>query len=540
MEVTLAIRRLVQLTLAFVCASSLAFAQNKPIPQLVKKGEKYTLMVDGKPFIMMGGQVGNNSAFPDRMERVWPIMKAMNANMIQFPVYWDEIEPQQGRFEFGAFDQMLRAARTAGLRVVPLWFGTWKNGMMDYVPAWVKADPVRYPHVLDPHGERVKVLSPNSKTNMEADRQAFSALMKHIREIDEADRTVIMVQVENEPGVFGSVRDYSADTTDLFNGPVPDSLAAALKKKPGTWKEVFGKRAEEFFNAYSMATYINEVATAGKGAYPLPMYMNVWNGGDGLGENESQLEYPGEAYPSGGATTTVHDLYKAVAKSIDVIAIDCYWQSPRKFRDATQKFKRPDNPLFVAETGRGIAAGAFFWVIGEFDAIGFSPFGIDGGGAGGADWVSAVGVDYRVCGPAMNIIADLQGTGHLQAAVEEQGIQGKNLFFDQYDMAVRFGIVARPGAFAAPAQPASPQATGPGRMMVAQLAPDEFLFMGASVSVIIRPTYGSGYTAAQYLRAEEGTYQGGVWKASAVRNGNITALSLPAAGAMMKVKLTRY
>jgi hypothetical protein len=76
--------------------------------------------------------------------------------------------------------------------------------------------------------------------------------------------------------------------------------------------------------------------------------------------------------------------------------------------------------------------------------------------------------------------------------------------------------------------------------MVAQLAPDEFLFMGASVSVIIRPTYGSGYTAAQYLRAEEGTYQGGVWKASAVRNGNITALSLPAAGAMMKVKLTRY
>ena len=250
----------------------------------------------------------------------------------------------------------------------------------------------------------------------------------------------------------------------------------------------------------------------------------------------------GEAYPSGGATTTVHDLYKAVAKSIDVIAIDCYWQSPRKFRDATQKFKRPDNPLFVAETGRGIAAGGFFWVIGEFDAIGFSPYGIDGGGGrGGADWVSAVGVDYRVCGPAMNIIADLQGTGKLQVAVEEQGIQGKNLFFDQYDMAVRFGGMQFGGPPTAPAsQPAAPPATGPGRVMVAQLAPDEFLFMGASVSVDIHPAYGSGYTAAQYLRAEEGTYQGGVWKAAAVRNGDIRALSLPANGSMMKVKLTRY
>jgi hypothetical protein len=536
-------RRLIQLTLTLVCASSLAFAQGKPIPQLVKNGEKYTFMVDGKPFIMMGGQVLNNSAFPDRMERVWPIMKAMDANMIQFPVYWDEIEPQEGRFDFSAFDQMLNGARAAGLRVVPLWFGTWKNGMMDYVPAWVKADPVRFPHVLNPFGQRVKGISPNSKTNMEADRKAFSALMKHIREVDEAERTVIMVQVENEPGVFGSVRDFSAETTRQFNGPVPDSLVTALKKTPGTWKEVFGRRADEFFNAYSIAIYINEVAKAGKEIYPLPMYINVWNGGDGLGENEYQLEYPGEAYPSGGATTTMHDLYKAVAKSIDVIAIDCYWQSPRKFRDATQKFKRPDNPLFLAETGRGIAPNAFFWVIGEFDAIGFSPFGVDGGGPTGADWVTGVGLDYRLCRPAMGILADLQGTGKLQTAVEEQGIQGKNLYFDQYDMAVRFGVSPRFGVPAAPAsQPAAPEPTGPGRVMVAQLAPDEFLFMGASVSIDIRPAYGSDFNTAQYLRVEEGTYENGAWKASVVRNGDISGrgLSLPATGAMLKVKLTRY
>jgi len=530
--------RLLISVLALICTTSLAVAQAKTIPQLVKKGDKYTFMVDGKPFIMMGGQVLNNSAFPDRMESIWPIMKAMNANMIQYPVYWDEIEPQEGKFEFGAFDEILRGARAAGLRVVPLWFGTWKNGMMDYVPTWVKADPVRFPHVLNPQGLMVKVLSPNSKTNMEADRRAFAALMKHIRKVDEAERTIIMMQVQNEPGIFGSVRDFSAETTKLFNNPVPDSLVTALKKKPGTWKEVFGKRADEFFNAYSMATYINEVAKAGKEIYPLPMYVNVWNGGDGFGENESQLEYPGEAYPSGGATTTMHDLYKAVAKSIDMISIDCYWESPRKFRDAVQKFKRPDNPLFLAETGWEIAPGTFFWTIGEFDGIGFSPYGVDINRPEVVECISSVGIDYRICGPAMGIISDLQGSGKLQVAVQEQGIKGKNLFFDRYDMAVRFGVPSRQSA----PTPVIPKSVGPGRVMVAQLAPDEFLFMGASVMIDIRPEYGSGFTAAMYSRAEIGTYENGVWNMSSVMNGDISGrgLSLPATGAMVKVKLASY
>jgi hypothetical protein len=143
----------------------------------------------------------------------------------------------------------------------------------------------------------------------------------------------------------------------------------------------------------------------------------------------------------------------------------------------------------------------------------------------------------------MGILADLQGTGKLQTAVEELGIQGKNIYFDQYDMAVRFGV---PPRFSAPATPASqsaaPELTGPGRVMVAQLAPDEFLLMGASVSIDIRPAYGSDFTAAQYLRVEEGTYENDTWKASGVRNGDISGrgLSLPATGAMMRVKLTRY
>ena len=48
-------------------ALAVAFAQSRPIPQLVKQDGKFRLMVDAKPFLMLGGQVGNFSAYPDMM-----------------------------------------------------------------------------------------------------------------------------------------------------------------------------------------------------------------------------------------------------------------------------------------------------------------------------------------------------------------------------------------------------------------------------------------------------------------------------------------
>jgi hypothetical protein len=119
------------------------------------------------------------------------------------------------------------------------------------------------------------VLSPHSRATLEADQKAYTTMMKHLREMDEADRTVIMMQVENEPGLLGSPRDYSPESNKLFSGAVPEKLVTALKKKPGAWKEVFGREAEEAFSAYAVSGYINEVARAGKDVYPLPAYVNV-------------------------------------------------------------------------------------------------------------------------------------------------------------------------------------------------------------------------------------------------------------------------
>jgi hypothetical protein len=527
------------------CVAWLAFAQGKPIPQLVKTGDKFTFLVDGKPFIMLGGQVGNFSALPDRMDRARDAFRAMNLNTVEYPVYWNVIEPEEGKFDFSGFDQILRGVRSQGLRAVLLWFGTWKNGAMDWSPNWVKSDPSRFPRVLDRGGRPIRVLSPHSRATLEADKKAYTTMMKHLREMDEADRTVIMMQVENEPGLLGSPRDYSPEANKLFSGAVPEKLVTALKKKPGTWKEVFGREAEETFSAYAVSGYINEVARAGKDVYPLPAYVNVWNGGYGTNDNWERFDRPGETYPSGGAVSHMLDLWKANAPAIDAIASDIYHQSPITYLKILNNYRRPDNPLLIVETGRGIAGRAFFYAMADFSAIGFGPFGVDGGGGELRPDMAAIAADFRLFKSAIPAIAELQGTPRLKAAVEETGIGARNLIFRNYDLLVRFNPPGRApaGTIGQPAAAASSEPSA--RAMVAELAPDEFLVMGFDSSVEWRPVQGSDHTAAQFLEVGEGVYENGVWKTTVIGStsqGDYTGptIRLPAQGAMMRVKLMQY
>ena len=538
------VHRFVRCLLALAFALTVASAQSRPIPQLVKQDGKFRLMVDAKPFLMLGGQVGNFSAYPDLMERAWPGFKAMNLNTVEYPVYWNVIEPEEGRFDFSGFDRILTGLRSQGLRAILLWFGTWKNGAMDWAPNWVKGDPRRFPRVIDSGGHPIRSLSPMSKATLEADRKAYSAMLKHLREMDEADRTAIMVQVENEPGSLGSVRDFSAESNKLFAGPAPAPLVAALKKKPGTWKEVFGRIADEAFNAYYLSSYINEVARAGKEAYPLPAYINVWNGGYGTNDNFERFDRPGESYPSGGAVAHMLDLWKANAPAIEAIASDDYHQNPITYLKVLDSYARPDNPLLIVETGGGIAARAFFYAVANYAAIGFGLMGGDWAGAPQGPDMAAVGANFRLARGALPAIAELQGTEKLKAAVEERGTGARNLIFTNYDVMVRFHPRGR--------QPA--ESTGPfpstaaepsGRVLVAELGPDEFLVMGFGSAVEFRPVQGSDYTAAQLISNEQGVYENGVWRTTAVgqtAQGDYTGpiVTLPETGALVKVKLMKY
>ncbi|MGA2725458.1 MAG: beta-galactosidase, partial [Bryobacteraceae bacterium] len=448
------LRRFAGLSLVLAAAASLALAQGKPIPQIVKQGAKYTFLVDGKPFLMLGGQVDNFSAWlpgpsyhtvlpiPDEIAKVLPGFKSYNANTIEFPVHWGYIEPKEGEFDFAAFDQIVRDIRAHSLRAIVLWFGTWKGGDDTFLPDWVRSNPVRFPNALDEDGKALRSLSPHGTTTLEADRKAFTALMKHIRAFDENDRTVILVQVENEAGILGSARDHSAEANKLFNGLVPAEFATALKKQPGSWQQVFGRQfAEEAFTTYYMARYINSVAQAGKDAYPLPMCLNVWMGGPG----SNAFGRPGDSYPSGGGQAHTLDLWKATAPAIDVIAPDIYDRSAVNYRTDLSDYGRPDNPLLMVETGEGKEYARYcFMAIGEYAAIGFAQFGVGireyGATADGefGPQFADVAADFRLLRKAAPVIAELQGTKKLQSAIEEENIGRRLLSFDRYDVLVRF------------------------------------------------------------------------------------------------------
>jgi hypothetical protein len=504
------------------------------MPQIVRDGTKTTLLVDGKPYIVLGAQVSNSSGWPSKVESLLSGVQALHLNTLEVPVYWEDVEPEEGHFRFETFDNIIRLARGRNLRLVMLWFGTWKNGTMDYAPAWVKSNTARFPRMLDDAGHPVRVLTPLSDANLNADRAAYAQLMRHLKEFDGDQHTVILAQVENEPGSLFTDRDHSHQADAAFSGQVPAQLVEALGKKPGTWSQVFGAEADEAFAAFYVARYANAVAEAGKKEYPLPAYTNVW-----LREQKNFMR-PGEAYPSGGATSNVLSLWKAVSHSLDVIAPDNYVLDYQNYQHVLASYHRPDNPLLIPETGGPRFASNIFYAFGDFDALGYAPFGVDYMIEGDQvkDLAKGFADDCRILAPAIPLIAKLQGTGKLHSAVEEQHLTDRLIPSSKFDVLVQFGNLHPEygGIFGTQ----TPNMTG--RALIAELAPDEFVAIGFDAHVQFRPVRGSKERNAQFLRVEEGTYVDGEWKTSRVLNGDETFFSatLPPQGAILHMKLMAY
>ena len=153
-------------------------------PRIVEKNGRHALMVDGAPFLVLGAQINNSSSWASTLPQVWPALKDMHANTVEAPVYWEQLEPSPGNFDFSTVDMLVQQSRQHHMHLVLLWFGTWKNGNMHYVPQWIKTDTNKYPRVINQAGEAIDVLSANSRVNLEADKHAFTALMHHLAEID--------------------------------------------------------------------------------------------------------------------------------------------------------------------------------------------------------------------------------------------------------------------------------------------------------------------------------------------------------------------
>ncbi|HEY0796421.1 MAG TPA: DUF5597 domain-containing protein [Acidisarcina sp.] len=494
------------------------------MPRIVQQDGRYALLVDGHPYLMLGGQIGNSSSWPAVLPQVWSSLEAMHANTAETPVYWEVIEPTPGKFDFSMVDALLAGAREHHLHLVLLWFGTWKNGNMHYVPEWIKTDTVHYPRMINRQGEPIDVLSANSKENLAADKHAFAALMKHLRVADGTQHTVLMIQVENESGGVGSVRDFSPMAEEQFQQNVPDALVTGLHKSAGTWKQVFGGDADEYFQAYYQSSYINEVAMAGKAEYPLPMYINVWLSYPVAELPERRIPNPGIGYPSGGAVQKMVDLWKINAPAIDLIAPDMYSDDSGFYRSVLDTYRRPDNALMIPECGRGDSyARYFFYALGR-GTIGFAPFGVDRVGWGVTASTQASADDapkghaenFALISPMDGLIAKLNFEGKLKTAVEEPGEAQQEIDFGPWQATASFG-------FPQPDGRRPPGTTGNvGRVLIAQLGPDEFLVTGFQVSVAFHQPGRLPGLRSQILRAEEGSYDQGVWHMTRLLNGDQT------------------
>ena len=528
---------------------------SRPLPFLRETAGGTQLVVDGRPALLLGGQLHNSSASsPAHMLPVWDRLSGTGIGAVIGTASWAQVEPVEGTFDFGTVDAQIAEARARGLRLVLIWFGAFKNAGSTYAPGWVRADLGRFPRaavredkkqVFTYPGAMPKpVLSVFGAELLDADRRAFVRLLDHLGAVD-PDHVVVMVQVENEVGLLRDSRDRSPEADAVWREPVPQELIdhlvahrgelrpelAALwdrqgNRRSGTWSEVFGDtwEAHEVFMAWGFARYAGALAAAGKAVLPLPMYANAW-----LGPQPGQPE--AGHYPSGGPVGRVIDVWKAAAPALDLVAPDIYVDD---VKSVLRDYDRPDNPLFVPESR--IETGRLFWALGHHRAIGFSVFGVDDLRPG-----SRFGRACALLGEMEDVVTAAQAEGRIAGILLEDGETEQEFTLGGYDIVARnaralLGRMLLDAGVGEPPPPPPPPsetdgaAVGPTPAdarpfgLVIEEAPDSFLLVGQGVAL----DFHRGPDVVEVDSVEEGRFSAGRWVPGRVLNGDERLFVLPA------------
>jgi hypothetical protein len=559
-----------------VCAVAMTISgkaqTDSGVPQLQKKGNATQLIVDGKPFLVLSGELMNNAGTSlENMDHIWPLLVHGNLNTVLIGVSWAQTEPEEGKFDFSRVDGLIAKARENNLHVIFLWFAAWKNATSSYPPYWMKKDYVRFPRIQINDGQTVSVsgpvelLSTFGDATRDAESKAFGALMAHIKEVDGAQHTVLMIQVENEMGVLRDTRDRSPAANRAYAGQVPTELmnymlahkghlipefeavwAANGYKTSGTWEQVFGPGkpadvvipikttsppigvleqentwqdlhwpSDEFFMAWNYARYMEKVIEAGKAGYNIPMFVNGW-------EQQPGMPWPG-TYPSGGPLPQVHDVWRAGAPSVDIFAPDLYLPY---FDEICARWIRNGNPLYMPESPSRPANAIMD--VGKFNGIGMSVMGIEKGGGMGGDVGPSpeLAATYGMLNNLAPLILAHQGDDTMTAVRMKDGDPHMKVKLGSYTLDLTYtGRID----FVPPGpkdQPIPPQPPGQPSLEAAAVfistGPDEFYIGGGGMRVEFAantpgpPNVGLG-------DVEEGRFVDGHWKVNRVRSGDDTA-----------------
>ena len=519
-----------------------------PIPSLKEQGTARQFIVDGKPFIALCGELTNNAATSlEYMKPIWPALTKSNLNSVIAGISWAMIEPVEGKFNFDIVGAVINDARKNNLKLIFIWFASWKNGMSSYVPDWVKKDYERFPRVKINETETIELLTPLNEENRNADAHAFAALMKYIKEVD-SQRTVIMIQVENEVGVLRDSRDRSSLANEAYKGPVPQALMSYIEKNKdnlvpelkeawkangskvsGTWEEVFGPGkpeglvmpvrnlvppmtqkeqdealvtypfySDEVFMAWYYAKYINYVVEAGKAEYPIPMFVNAWL-------KQREHSWPG-TYPSGGCLPQVFDIYHAGGPSIDMLCPDLYRPD---FAYMAEQFTRSGNPLFIPETSSGAQGAAnVIYAVGKHNALGFSPFGIERRILAGDE----LSQSYDMISQLIPLICEHQGLNSMSAVLLTKDNTSENIEFGEqiFHADLRFD----PNNL-------NSKSAELGAAIFIMTAPNEFYIGGTGMSITFSQKNSEFKTGLATV--EEGIFLNGKWKPGRRLAGDDTA-----------------
>lgn len=475
-------------------------------------GDAVQLVVDGKPFIVLGGELGNSSAACDAdIEKNFAKLRRMSLNTVLVPAYWDLTEPEEGLFDFSLTDKVLEEARRNDLKVIFLWFGAWKNSMSCYAPGWFKKDYKKYPRARTSEGKPLEIASAFSDSVFEADNKAFKVWLSHIAEADREYGTVIMVQIENEIGMLEDARDHSKAADIHFRSSVPEELLSYLKANEktlhpymsakwkgngacgrGTWTDVFGDDVytDEIFMAWHYAKYVEKMALTAREIYDIPLFVNA--------ALNSRGRRPGE-YPSAGPLAHLIDIWHCAAPSLDFISPDIYDDG---FKGWVAQYHLHNNPLFIPETrhtqDNGVRA---FYVLGEHDTIGMSPFAIeDDSDAQGTPFVEG----YEKLREMMPLITKWQGQDAMWGLLFNQ--QDKERIITDGDLT----LTCRHN-FTLPWDPrASDGSRWPeGGGLIIRLAPDEYVVAGNGIVVEFATTAEKAYAQSQRALGEDGFVDSG-------------------------------